>query len=83
MEVFLKNLFYLLYVRNPSGVHNPPTWYACAIEGVGEGHATLRHPVPLQEGVARQPRPPLHDWLRQGSGPTHHQPIIEKHSLIS
>ncbi len=41
---------------------------------VGERHADLRHPVPLQEGVPGQLLPPLEDGNRQCRRTGHHQP---------
>lgn len=50
------------------------TWHASGGQGVGQGHAGLRHPVALQQRVACDALPLLQHRQGQGGRPRDHQP---------
>lgn len=50
------------------------TWQASCGQGVGQGHADLRHPVPLQQSVAGDALPLLQHRQGQGGRARDHQP---------
>lgn len=56
------------------GTRPAGTWHASRGQGVGQGHADLRHPVALQQRVAGGPLPLLQHRQGQRSRPRNHQP---------
>ena len=59
------------------------TWQASCGQGVGQGHANLRHPVPLQQCVAGDAFPLLQHRQGQRSRARDHQPAQHNHRHLS